>query len=124
MSKLTAQEIEAGLQHFTGTEQWYAHALLRNHRYTDGVRFLAESAGAYWLLDAVVSWQLDPRVSAEEFQVWRLRRESATGTWLLFCEDGNDRRIAQQAYNSTTFPLEAGIDLFVIDKCVLLPSEY
>lgn len=124
MNKLTAEEIEAGLKHYTGTTQWYVHGVMRDHRYTEGVRFLAVSAGAHWLVDAVVSWQLDAKVRAEEFQVWKLRRESATGTWLLFCEDGNDRRIAQQEIAFSNFPLEAGVDLYVIDKCVLLPGEY
>jgi hypothetical protein len=122
-TKLSATEIEAGLKHHTGSEQVYAHALNRQYRYTDGVQFLAESAGAYWLIDAVVAWQHDPKVRAEPFQVWRLRKESHTGTWSLWCEDGNELRVATQAIEFSDFPLD-GIDLYLVDKTILLPGEY
>ncbi len=43
------------LASFTGTSQWYRHGLERSMLYTDGVRYFAERAGAYWFLDIVAT---------------------------------------------------------------------
>jgi hypothetical protein len=36
------------LQQFIGTENVYQHGLVRSILYTDGAKYVAESAGAYW----------------------------------------------------------------------------
>jgi hypothetical protein len=41
------------LRQFNGTENWYRHGLIRNVAYTDGAQYVAEHAGAYWLLDII-----------------------------------------------------------------------
>ena len=51
MSKPTLTESD--LWQFTGTEHWYRHALVRNVSFTDGAKYLADHAGAYWLLDII-----------------------------------------------------------------------
>jgi hypothetical protein len=78
------------LSQFTGTENWYRHAINRKVLYTDGAKHVAEYAGAFWLLDEIAIIQPhDKRVAAEEFQVWKLKvRDDHTAT--LSCEDGND----------------------------------
>jgi hypothetical protein len=43
----------ADLDQFTGTETHWRHSLNRYFLYTDGVKYLAERAGAYWFLDAI-----------------------------------------------------------------------
>ncbi len=81
---------QADLSQFTGTEQWYRHGLARNVLYTEGAQHVAESGGAYWLLDEIAFAQPIREVAAEAFQVWRLKvnpDHSAT----LACEDGNLR---------------------------------
>ena len=40
--------------------------------YTDGVKDMAETCGAYWLIDLVISHQLSKAVKFEAFQVWML----------------------------------------------------
>jgi hypothetical protein len=63
----------AALTQFTGTERWYRHAVNINVLFTDGAKYVADHAGAYWLLDEIALIQLyDNRVGAEEFQVWGL----------------------------------------------------
>jgi hypothetical protein len=57
---------KADLLEFTGTENWYRHSLNRNVTYTDGVKFMAESAGAYWLIDEVATGQLHPQVELND----------------------------------------------------------
>nr|WP_199290060.1 DUF6876 family protein [Phormidium sp. FACHB-77] len=44
---------ESDLYQFTRTSQWYPHPL--GLLYTDGVFYLAERGGAFWLLDAIAS---------------------------------------------------------------------
>lgn len=46
------------LHHFTGTETWFRHPLVRKVLYTEGVQYLAETGGAYWLLDEIACAQL------------------------------------------------------------------
>jgi hypothetical protein len=43
----------AELRQFTGTDHWYKHTLNRKVLFTDGVKYLADQAGAYWLLDEI-----------------------------------------------------------------------
>ena len=57
--------LSTDLEQFTGTEHWYKHQF--GGHYTDGVRYLAQTAGAYWLIDAIFSYR-----RAERFQVWTL----------------------------------------------------
>ncbi len=63
---------ESDLAQFTGSQTWYRHPLMRKISYTDGVKFMADKAGAHWLIDMIVSWQLEPKVHEEPFQVWTL----------------------------------------------------
>lgn len=125
MSSIPTIDIETlttTLAQFTGSQQWFRHGLLRSHRYTEGVQYLAEAAGAYWLIDAVFSHQLTPAVAREEFQAWTLQRND-DDTWTLSATDGNDRFIAVQQIEHSDFPLST-ITLFLTDRCLLLRSEY
>jgi hypothetical protein len=113
---------EADLRQFTGTAHYYRHGLFRKLLYTDGVQFLAEQAGAYWLIDAIAAAQYcDSRVKVEEFQVWRLTVEPANRARLT-CEDGNYNSVYMQELNFTTFPLDT-IELFLENGVLCLPSE-
>lgn len=113
----------ADLLQFTGSEQWYRHPINRKVVYTDGAKYVADTAGAYWLLDEIALIQpYDKRVAAETFQVWKLA-VNADQTATLTCEDGNDNAVFTKAIASTDFPL-AEITLWFTDNTILLPSEY
>ena len=63
----------ADLRQFTGTETWFRHQFMRHITYTEGVQFLAERAGAYWLLDDIIFGQSTvAELKNEPFQVWKL----------------------------------------------------
>jgi hypothetical protein len=113
----------ATLRQFTGTEHWYRHSLVRSVLYTDGAKYVAESAGAYWLLDEIALAQKgEPKVAAEEFQVWKLMvKPDQTG--ILTCEDGNDTAVFTKALDYTDFP-EEGVELYFVNNTILIPSEY
>ena len=91
-------------------------------KYTEGVQYVAEEAGAYWLIDEVAFAQrYDAGVAAEEFQLWSL---SVTGdTARLVCDDGNGNVLLQKTIDFTDFP-EPGIKFYYIAGVLLLPSEY
>lgn len=112
---------ESDLTQFTGTERWYRHPLMRDVLFTDGAKYVAEAGGAWWLLDAIASWQLDPKVKAEEFQHWVLKVADERAS--LICDDGNGREVCRQEIEYTDFPL-AEIRLYVANNTIHLPSEY
>lgn len=110
------------LLNFTGSENWYRHPLWPTITYTDGAHYVAETGGAYWLLDAIVSHQHDPCVRSQDFQVWRLKVTHDRSA-LLTCEDGDHRLITSQAIAFTDFPLPE-ITLWLQNNVIFLPSEY
>jgi len=122
-TKPTADELEQALRQFTGTEEYHRHWLGRI-TFTEGVHFLAEKAGAFWLIDLIASHQ-DRRLSNEEFQIWALtvnrdKRPMAMAT----CQADTDEPILRkQKIEYTDFPLPT-IKLWLIKGVLMLPSEY
>lgn len=115
------------LSHFTGSEQFYRHGMVRSVIYSDGVQFLAESVGAYWLIDEIALAQKFVRkVAGQEFQVWKLKVND-DGSAQLTVEDGNDNQIYSKRIAFTDFPAE-GIELWCVDggeaRTIHLPSEH
>jgi len=115
---------EEDLAHFTGTTQWYNHWL--GLLYTDGVRYLAEQGGAYWLLDAIASWQLQPVVQQDQLlqsiQFWKLTVNEDCSAQLICERDQGDVAITQDI-PFTDFPLRE-VRLYCQQGVLLLPSEY
>ena len=123
---MTPQELQDNLRQFTGTEAYTRwSALFRNFVLTDGALYLAENAGAFWLMDAIASHY--GAYKGEGFVVAKLRRAKATEGWVLRIEDGNDGLLADQLIEYSDFPLDE-ITLYVIPQddlwVILLPSEY
>ena len=118
----TAKLSEADLMQFTGSENWYRHALNRNVLFTDGAKHVADEGGAYWLLDAIAICQrYEKRVAAAGFQVWKLVvRPDRTAT--LTCQDGNDNVVYTQQLEFTDFPVET-MTLWFENNVIYLPSE-
>ena len=110
------------LRQFTGSEQSYRHSLVRHILYTDGAKYVADHAGAYWLLDEIaLAQRLEKRVGREQFQVWKLTvnpDRSAT----LSCGDGNGRTVCEKTIPWTDFPIER-IELWFENDTIYLPSE-
>ena len=111
------------LHQFTGSENWYRHTLNRSVLYTDGAKYVAETAGAYWLLDEIaLAQRFEPGVQAEAFQVWKLV-VATDCTALLTCDDGDGRIVLSKAIPFTDFPAP-GIELYCCNSTIHLPSEY
>ena len=118
---LTAQD----LAYFMGSEQFYKHWTKRLI-YTEGVQYMAEKAGAYWLIDAIASYQPDKRIKDNPdlvaFQVWKLEIKESKAV-LTMRGDSNLPSVIRQEIPYTDFPLPE-ITLYVCDGTLLLPSEY
>ena len=127
---MTGSLTTAALRHFTGSESFYRHAINRRVLYTEGVQYVAEQGGAYWLLDEIalaVNHQL--RLAGEGFQVWKLT-VSPDHTGTLVCTDGNHQKLLTKPLDFTDFPLPE-IELWAVENelgprhfTVMLPSEY
>jgi len=128
MKERDVETIKANLARFSGSESYYCSSFGRMV-YTDGVKYLADAAGAYWLIDAIASHQRPP-VSREDFQVWRLSVANERG--LLVADDGNGREIARQEIDYTDFCLDeivlylvaGSLDGEKIVRVLMLPGEY
>src|SRR5580704_8505827 len=95
------------LNHFTGSETWYRHALVRDVLFTDGAKHVADAGGAYWLLDEIALAQRSEKaVAREEFQVWTLTVDVSRHTATLTCGDGNDHIVFTKPIEFTDFPIE------------------
>ena len=112
----------AELAQFTGSENWYRHGINRTVLFTDGAKYVADTAGAYWLLDEIAFAQAEPDVAAEAFQFWKLTVNLEKHTAFLTCE-GDDNVVFSKRIEFTDFPLDE-ISLYFMDRVILLPSEY
>ena len=114
---LSAQEIEMGLRQHYGTSQYFTNPIL-TFQYTDGVKYLWESAECYWLLIAISSHK-----RTEPFQVWTLTVNDDNSAVLTMKEDSGRPNIVTQEIPFTDFPLKE-VELWLIDGVLILPSEY
>jgi len=110
------------LSQFTGTEHYYR--LNRRCLFTDGAKYLADQARAYWLLDAAASYLLELGTS-DWFVLVRLVAYKHQA--LLSLEDGNGCVRASQQNPLTVFS-QSELILYACwdgDQWVLmLPSEH
>lgn len=114
--------LQNSLAQFTGTERYYEYGNMTNIKLTDGVKWLCDNAGCYWLIDIIVSYQrkcsLDPML--QDFQIWTLKVKNSKGK--VICErDTNDIAITQRI-PYTDFPLPE-IKLYCENEVICLPSE-
>lgn len=123
MNKSTYSEFDsAQLALFTGTDRYYI--LSRLCVITDGVKYMADTAEAYWLVDAAASYLLELG-SADWFVLVRLA--ASNGAAVLTLEDGNGGVRVQQMIPYTDFSMSE----FTLYACwdgehwvLMLPSEY
>ncbi len=122
---LTLEQIQLDLQGFIGSINLWKRRTPIPITYTDGVKYLQDKLAAFWLTDAIASYQSKQFKEQYEFQVWKLTvAEDNTG--ILTATDGNDdRTIVTQEIEYTDFPL-AEIVIFVRiepEIFMFLPSE-
>jgi hypothetical protein len=122
----TATEIQSELGQFYGTEGYVRWSpLFRNCLLTDGAHFIAESCGAYWLMDAIASYLPKAKNDGMMFAELKVKDNSAT----LTLHDGRKPRkvYATQVIEYTDFPLPEITIWAEYDGekwVLLLPSEH
>ncbi len=122
------------LNQFTGDLQRFRHPLNHKVIYTPGVQYVAEQCGAYWLIDAIVSYFDGPQMKAaiardsrlSGMQFWRLAVKD--GSAVLTAEaDAGETPFIRQDIEYSDFPLEQ-IDIWAAYDGTLwtlyLPSEH
>jgi hypothetical protein len=123
---------QSDLDQFTGTEHYYRY--IGGMLLTDGAKFLAEKAGAFWLLDIIASYQKDKRILGNErlrdMQFWTLtvKPENAGGhKGVVVCQEDSDiPPVITQNIPFTDFPMPE-VKLWVQrgeHLVIMLPSEY
>ena len=112
-------------RHANGTENRYRSPF--GLLYSDGVKLLAETCGAYWLVDAIASYTRGP-LRGEDFSVWTLE-PSADGYPTVQLNAWSDtpkksKHLAGQHIEYTDFPAELlPIELFVENGLLYFPEE-
>src|SRR5258706_3106470 len=117
-----ANAFYAQLNQFTGSNEFYRH-WLKSFRYTEGVRFLAEHARCYWLIDLIASLQVRALKDAwlREFQLWELFVKDRRG--ILVCSRDSDDIAFREVIKATDFPI-AYVHFYVEGGVLMLPSEH
>ena len=127
MSMKNKQEILNGLSDFYGTEQYYKHPFT-GVLFTDGIRYMAESCGAFWLIDEIAFAQRLPKIrnddKLQEIQFWTLTVKDKSA--VLTCERDEGDVAYRKTIDYTDFPLdEIKVWIEFGEKPVmLLPSEH
>ena len=117
LTKMTLTETD--LRQFCGTEQ-YHKLTLTPLNCTDGVAHVATEGNAFWLVDAIASYQHLHK--DKPFQLWELSVNDKKGV-LTMKEDTNEPILVEQKFSYTDFPLES-IKFYLIDGVLMLPSEH
>lgn len=119
---MTPDELSSALAQFSSTENYYRHWSNEFHS-TDGVMFLAENAGAYWLLDVIASYQKrcrkDPKL--RDSQTWEIRKTGDHTATVTCYRETNDEAFHQDI-PFTDFPL-AETKLYLENEILMLPGE-
>ena len=106
------------LAQFTGTLNWYKNPLL-SYLYTDGVKYFAEYAECYWLLQEINAlWR---RRGNESFFMITVNREKTVTN--IVVEDGNGKQLLTRTIPFTDLP-EGDWKFYLTDNVLMLPSEY
>jgi hypothetical protein len=107
---------------FTGTAQYWRVA--RQFAITDGVKYLAETAACFWLIDAAISHLLE--IGTADWFVL-VRTEVSGSSAVMIYEDGNGLEHARQEIGHTDLQLPS-VDLYAVWDSqrwvIMLPSEY
>ena len=91
--RISNEQLATELASFIGTTQYYR--ITNRCIVTDGVKYLADEAGCYWLLYLYAAQLASVNHAVDRFAVLNLVRQR--GGVNIAIEDGNDRLLASQA---------------------------
>ena len=123
----TCDELKNMLIPYNGTEHYFNH-WTKAGVYTDGVKAMAESCGAYWLLDVIFTAQraktiIDHhRVYNCPFQLWKISSDDNKGV-VSMRQDSDAPLEYQQKIKYTDFPVGV-FEMYFTNGMLLLKGEY
>ena len=143
LRKVLAKDLHHALARFHGTDAWHRHRCFSPLPVllTDGALYLAENGGgsgpsAFWLMDAIASYQGEKKLARHPFQTWRLivtpESEGKSRSALLTCGDA-PKPVVKQEIDYTDFLLDGETMLYASREeyepgkpclIILLPGEY
>jgi len=107
------------MQQFSGTENYYRTPTCQ---ITDGMKAVADQAGAYWLVTDIGAYMLDPVLKTYPIVFWVLKVKDGKAV-LEAWDDIPGKRLFSHHYAHTDFP-EGEWKLYYQDNVLFLPSEY
>ena len=121
------KRLESDLDFFHGSETIYKIPLLGTF-YTEGIKYLAETAECFWLVTdvSVIAKSLmdrSPFITIDIQTISGEEKESIGYGAIIRYSDGNDHILETQKYHLTDFPLER-LHLYFVNSTLLLPGEY
>lgn len=130
MDSKAVAELEQGLAHYYGSETFTGMGpLFPGIVMSEGVSFLAEKAGAYWLADAIASHivtNASLREKTGSIMFWNLKVEDGSAV-LTVRRDSGEPVLVRQEIGYTDFPLDE-IDIWAGQNgqgyTLYLPSEH
>ena len=115
---------QSDLDNFYGSETFFYLPIFRKFVYTEGVKYIAEKGGAYWLLEKIFACQsCVAKLSSEPFTTWTLTKNTVGEGARLVCTDGNEKELYAENLIFTDFPLQS-LTLWLTNNTLLLPAEY
>jgi len=123
MDRTEAHTLTLELCQFTDSnlEIYYRHSRYRKYTYTEGVKYLAEKAQAYWLLDLVFESQSTHELQTIDVQIWNIRVLKDRSVEIKGETKKGYDLVHFRLYDKD-FPL-AEFDLWLVENTLLLPSE-
>lgn len=96
-------------------------------QYTDGVRYIAQECGAYWLLDIIGTEFFPKQITGKKG--WEFlnimcvaTKVFATTKMTITVDDGNDNVLATKLIDLTDFPVGT-VKMWMENNVLYLPSE-
>ena len=123
---ITTEKLKSEIAQCMGGEEGYHRLTLLPINCTAGIKMVADLAQAYWLFDAIASYQVEKRIKEIPFQIWTLEVKSdddiKSGV-LTMKQDTNSVIDVEQNIGATDFPV--GIwKFYLTDNVLMLPKEY
>lgn len=122
-------EVLPDLNQFIGTERYIRHRILPGMAgllLTDGANYVAENAGAWWLMDTILLRQYDWLLEGDGFVVVELDVADDNSARLQ-ATDGDESSLHVEVIPFTDFP-QPGIKFYLVEgetePVLMLPGEY
>lgn len=116
--KQSSEELKSNLEQFFGTENYFKNPLIK-YTYTDGVKYFAEQAGAYWLLQEINGLYVNLGSPYFINIVVKSNKNKAD----IIVDDGNGNVLKKKHIGFTDLP-KGEWQFFLQSNVLMLPSEY